>query len=241
MIYSKNNLPSQVLQLNTHLQSVWFTAYELACQKSENEILSSKVAWKVVRDIVNNPIHSFSLYITKANIDKDGRKQFLATASDINPDVFSERMSIPLFKGFISRFTGNEFVSLAHYPRLKNGSAEVGLITKIYLDGEYLKVKGFFHDTQLGNECYQSIVRDRELNLPDEKRVRVSIGFYDRKHIHEKSGYEWKYEMDKPCYKCLSGKTSDKIYLEGILDHVALTRIPANRRTDISPTEENNL
>lgn len=237
MIYNSDNLPSQVKRLEDLAQKTWLSAYQIAVARNQNDIQASKIAWKVVRGLFENPIRDFQMYITKANYDKDGKMQFAATASDTSKDVYKERMSLELFKSFMQNFSGQEFVSLAHYPRLSSGKGEAGLVTKLYVDGEYLKCKGYFHDTELGRQCFKSIVKDREENINVEKRVRVSIGFYDRKHVHENSNTTWEYISGKPCLKCLAGKVDDKVYLDGHLEHVALTRRPANKRTEIEIEE----
>lgn len=239
MRYTLETLPEQVKQLNMRLQTVWYESYRIAIERGANDIMASRVGWDIARRVVDSsPIQEFSLYIAKANVSKDGQMQFLATASDTKPDVFTERMSLELFQSFVNKFTGMEFVSLAHYPRLRDGFGELGLISKIYLDGDYLKVRGYFHDTILGRKAFEAILADRKGNIPVEKRIRVSIGFWDRLHKHTESGYIAKYELGKECPICAMGKKNDKIYLDGILDHIALTKIPANRRTDIDVVNE---
>ena len=230
MLYTKENLPTQVLRLSEDFQEYWFAAYKSAYDIKSNDIIASKTAWKVLQNISNLP-NDLPLYISKANLDADGRMLFVATASDIGKDVFQERMSIELFEGFIRDFRGDEYVSLSHYKRLEDGTGELGRVDKIYLDGSYLKVRGYFNETPLGRAAYNAIRKDRRDDVPVEKRIRVSIGFYDRYHKHE-DNLEWKFEGGTPCVYCMMG-LGNKVYLEGIFDHTALTRKPANRRTDI--------
>lgn len=230
MLYTKENLPKQVLSLSKDFQDYWFSAYKSAFDIKKDEIISSRAAWRVLQEIASLP-NEISLYISKANLDSDGRMLFVATASDNKKDVYDENMSLELFQGFIRDFRGDEYVSLSHYPRLDDGTGEIGRIEKIYLDGSFLKVRGYLFDTPLGRATYNAIRKDRRDDVPVEKRIRVSIGFYDRRHKHG-NNLEWKFDGETPCMYCMMGM-KEKTYLEGVFEHCAVTRRPANRRTDI--------
>lgn len=236
MLYTIEQLPKQVLELSKEFQDYWFAAYKSAFDIKSNDLIASKAAWKVLRGILDLPT-DLPLYISKANLDDDGRMSFLGLASDTKKDVFTERMSLDLFQGFIRDFRGDEYVSLSHFKRLEDGDGEIGRIEKIYLDGSFMKVKGYFNETRLGKATYNAIRKDRRDNLPIEKRVRLSIGFYDRHHKHGEN-LEWEYDTENPapCVFCMMG-LKEKTYLQGILDHVAATRRPANRRTFIEVYE----
>lgn len=232
MLYTIEKLPKQVLELSKEFQDYWFAAYKSAFDIKSNDLIASKAAWKVLRGILELPT-DLPLYISKANLDDDGHMTFLGTASDTKKDVYTDKMTVDLFEGFIKEFRGDEYVCLSHYKRLDDGSGEIGRIDKIYLDGNYLKVKGNFNETPLGKATYNAIRKDRRDDVPVERRVRLSIGFYDRYHKHG-NDLEWRYDNEKPapCVHCLLGM-KEKSYLYGIFDHVAATRRPANRRTDI--------
>jgi hypothetical protein len=180
------------------------------------------------------------LFISKANLDTDGKMQFAAVASDTASDSYQEEMSIGLYKSFLHYMDKGLnlpiYLSLAHYPRLE-GRGEAGIVTELYIDGNQLKAKGVFNDNPLGRSVYNSIRKDRRDNVPHDKRVRISIGFYDRKHVHKSTNSVWEYSSGKPCYKCTLG-VGDKIYLDGILEHLAVTRVPVNKRTDIVAKSE---
>lgn len=235
MLYSLDQLPPQVIKLSPEYQNYWFNAYKSAFDLKSNDWLAIKTAWKVVQSVASLP-HDLPLYITKANLDAQGRMQFQATASDTKKDTYDERMSLELFSGFIEDFSGEEFVSLSHYPRLDSKRGELGLIEKIYIDGNFMKIKGYFHNSPLATAAYNAIRKDRRDNVPIEKRIRVSIGFYDRKHKHG-DNLIWEASDNGPCAYCMMGM-EEKIYLRGKLDHCALTRVPANRRTLIEVNDE---
>jgi hypothetical protein len=162
---------------------------------------------------------------------------FQATASDTLPDQYEERMSVDLYQSFIDKFLGDEYISLSHYSEL-DGKGVLGNIEKMYVDGNKLKIRGYFSDTRLGIGAFNAIRKDRRDNVPEGKRVRLSIGFYDRKHQHE--GYVWEFKSGKPCLKCAMGFKKDKVYLDGQLVHCAMTRIPVNSRSTFDYVKEEN-
>jgi len=180
-------------------------------------------------------------YITKASLDDDGRMLWAATASDTDPDSYSEKMSLELYESFINRIDSANppYLSLAHYPRL-GGKGEAGVATEVYIQGKQLKAKGYFHDTPLGVSIFNAIRKDRRTR-PEERsnnddRIRISIGFYDRKHSHS-NGTVWEYKSGQPCTQCALG-IGGKVYLDGVLEHLAVTRVPVNKRTDITAKSE---
>jgi hypothetical protein len=200
--------------------------------------------------IFDKEIASFEMAIVKANIDKDGVMRWRSVNSDIEEDVYGERMSRELFQDFIQHIENNEpipapfdsviaepdwnggmpYISLAHY---KSGAGRVnvpGEPSKIYLDGDALKSKGILYDSPLGRAVYKSLSKD--LVEKREDKIRISIGFLDLEHSHgDKYTFTRKSLTDK-CPLCKEG-VGDKIYKKGHLVHLALTRVPANPRTDM--------
>lgn len=193
----------------------------------------------------------FQLRIDKASYDKaSGEYRWSAVASDTELDVYDESMSHELFRDFIARIEKGEqppmefrsdawqggmpYVSVSHYLDL-NGIGIAGDVSSIYIDGKYLKAKGTFRDTDLGRACFRAICKDLDKNSVDPRnKVRVSIAFLDYAHSHGDVRFERKNLVDDRCPMCERG-IGNKTYLKGVLIHLALTRIPANRRTDITP------
>lgn len=177
-------------------------------------------------------------FITKATLDeKTGKMIWAATASDTDPDSYAEKMSLELYESFIDRIDSENppYVSLAHYGRL-GGKGEAGVATDVYIQGKQLKAKGYFHDNPLGTAIFNAIRQDRRINRSQEERIRISIGFYDRKHSHA-NGTVWEFKSGVPCTQCALG-IGGKTYLDGILEHLAVTRVPVNKRTDITAKSE---
>jgi hypothetical protein len=191
----------------------------------------------------------FSMNIVKANV-KDGVMRWRSVNSDVGEDYYGERMSKELFQDFIQHINneddipepfksaiceddwcgGMPYVSIAHY---KSGPARVnvpGEPQKIYLDGDVLKSTGILYDTPLGRAVFKSLQKDLVEKRDD--KARISIGFLDLEHSHgDKFTFTRKALTDK-CPLCKKG-VGDKIYKKGHLVHLALTRVPANPRTDV--------
>lgn len=200
--------------------------------------------------VQDNEIASFEMAIVKANTDKNGVMRWRSVNSDVGEDSYGEKMSEELFRDFIRHIQnedeipepfksviaepdwdgGMPYISIAHY---KSGEGRVnvpGEPKNIFLDGKTLKSTGILYDTPLGRAVYKSLSKD--LVEKREDKVRISIGFLDLEHSHgDKYTFTRKALGDK-CPLCKEG-VGDKIYKKGHLVHLALTRVPANPRTDM--------
>lgn len=211
------------------------TAYQDALRKyNDPEIaeLFSEISLKIIRNNLGStaPKSTLGFYITKAALGDNDDMLISATASDTSWDSYAERMTLDLYKNLINRFDETEFISISHYPSLE-GRAELGKIERLYIDGEKLKFKGKFYDTDIGRAAFNSIRKDRRDNVPEDNRIRISIGFWDYGHTHGGDRI-WKSERTKICPYCALG-VKNKSYLDGKLEHAALTRKPANENTEI--------
>ncbi len=200
-------------------------------------------------------LSEFSLRIERAAYDKaTGERRWRAVASDTDEDSRQDNMSLELFNNFIDRIVSNEevpeqfrsdfwkggmpYLSVSHYPDL-NGEGVPGVIDSVYVDGSYLKSKGRFHDTSLGRKCFESVCSD----LYGEKsesgdKVRISIGFLDWAHKHKGNDFVFERQsIDDFCPECIKeiikGEGEGKVFLKGHLVHLAMTRVPVNKRTDM--------
>lgn len=247
MPYSKvSELPKAVQDLPSHAKDIFMAAFNSAFKQYDDEERAFATAWAAVKtkyeknkdgewvpkSLVERVHSQLDGYITKASISSDGKMRWAATASDIYPDVYNERMSLDLYRSFIENYqAGNPtkiYVSLSHYPSL-NGKAEAGEITQLYIDGDKLKAKGIFYDNELGRAIFEAIRKDRLNGVKPDERVRVSIGFYALKmRVGDET---WEFGSGKALPSVQSGEV--KVYLSGILEHLAVTRSPANLRADI--------
>lgn len=219
----------------------------------------ARVAWSAVKKkykkvgdkwVRKADLVEFDLYISKASYDKaTGEMLWSAVASDTKEDDFGDEMSLELFSDFVARIEKDEeapdivksdfwsggmpYLSISHYSD-QNGKGVPGDVRSVYVDGERLKAKGIFHDTELGRACFRAICEDLySENRSYDKPVRISIGFIDWKHKHKDGEFLFsRNSLSDKCPQCKNGN-GGKIFLEGQLVHLALTRVPVNTRTEI--------
>lgn len=197
----------------------------------------------------NGIVNRFSLYISKATLENNVMR-WAAVNSDTDKDSYQERMSIDLYNDFGKYISGKKelpaefkslvvsdywtggmpYLSISHYPDL-NGKAVPGEPIEVFVDGNKLKAKGILFDTPLGHSVYRSLKEDK--NKPTENKIRISIGFLDLAHKHGENGEVWVRESAYSlCPECLEG-VGNKVYMQGCLVHLALTRVPVNKRTEM--------
>lgn len=193
----------------------------------------------------------FSMAVTKVSFDKDTQERHITlVASDTDPDLSTERMSVHLFQDFVNRIEsdtpvpeafqsaiceegwcgGQPYLSISHY-KSAGGKNVPGAIKVSYVDGSRFKSKAVLYDTVLGKAVFKSLNDDLNHKSSFENKVRVSIGFLDLAHRHGDFLFERKSITDI-CPKCAEGE-GDKEYWEGVLVHEAFTRKPMNPRTDV--------
>lgn len=200
----------------------------------------------------------FSLAISRASYDKaTNRMNWRAVASDTDTDFFNDNMTLSLFNDFVDRIQkvelppeqyrssfwngGTPYMSISHYSD-QDGKAVPGQVEAVYIDGTRLKAKGYFEDNPLGRACFKSVCNDLYGEEPHpEGKVRISIAFLDFAHKHKSNGYMWERgNPDEPiCEECIREMLTDtgedgKEFIKGLLVHLALTRKPANSRTEIA-------
>lgn len=202
-------------------------------------------------------IKEFFMYITKSSVDSNGTMRWSAVNSDTDYDSYEERMSLDLYRDFILYIKGEKelaqefkslvysdywqggmpYLSISHYPDL-NGKAVPGKPHEIFVDGNCLKAKGTLFNNPLGHSVYRSLKEDK--NKQPEEKIRISIGFLDLAHRHG-NGKVWVRESAYSiCPECLQG-IGDKVYVQGCLVHLALTRVPVNKRTEMVLEEKADM
>jgi len=217
-----------------------------------------------------SPVAEFSMNITKASYDKFNStpRHWRAVDSDIDSDLYDEKMSVELFKDFTDRINNNTpvpeefksvicedswcggmpYLSIAHYKAGESGKNVPGKVEAIYIDGTRLKSKGTLDDTPLGRQVFDSLCEDaikRKSGDQEHLPVRISIGFLDLEHKHtaEHGGQEFTFTrkaLGQKCPLCEQG-IGGKIYLKGQLVHLALTRVPVNPRTEMIAEKSMNI
>jgi len=204
-------------------------------------------------------MQEFSLTIKSATVDKEtGERRWRADNSNTDDDRAGDNMTQELFASFLDRIEKNEeapeeytsdfwkggmpYLSLSHYPDM-NGDAIPGDVIATYVDGKYLKSKGTMRDTPLGNAAWKSITDELQRIKAGEEiddKIRMSIAFLDYKHKHKSNDYIFERgSFDEICPECLveliRGEHPGKSFLDGLLVHLAMTRVPMNEDTTIDP------
>lgn len=212
----------------------------------EDALTHMRSLWANVHD---SAIAEFSMSIVKAT-SKNGEMAWRSVNSDVEEDFFGEKMSLELFADFDKHIKDNEkipavfrdaiceedwcggmpYLSVAHYKSGKDRVNVPGEIKNVYVDGKALKSTGTLFETPLGKSVYKSLKKDltEKANIP----VRISIGFLDTEHSHGERFTFVRESMNDKCPLCKDG-IGDKIYKKGHLVHLALTRVPANPRTEM--------
>jgi hypothetical protein len=193
-------------------------------------------------------LSEFTFYISKASFDKTTQeRRWMAVASDTDLDLSKEKMSLDVFKAFIERAKadikvpapfaskfwdgGMPYISVSHYLDL-DGKWAAGIVDDLYIDGEKLKAKGKFFNNPIGIKVFDSVCKSLYSETGDgyEQKIRISIGFIDYAHKHGDVLFERK-NLSEVCPYCAEG-TKNKVYVDGQLVHLAVTRIPCNQRTE---------
>jgi hypothetical protein len=199
-------MPFSTMPKGSPAAKLWEEIYNASKKAGDTEEVAARKAWAGVKSagyekvndkwIKTNALAEFSMAMMKG-----ADMRWRMTASDTKKDAYDERMTLPLYRSFLDNINGKTpipeqfrslvtsdywkggmpYVSISHYPDL-NGEAVPGLPEKIYIDGETFKAKGKFFDTKLGRKCFQALSQND--NLPDDKKVRVSIAFLDLAHQH---------------------------------------------------------
>lgn len=206
--------------------------------------------------VARHELPQLDMFIHRVSENRQtGERRWYATASGIKEDAYGERMTLELYKDFIRRAEAQEpapepftskawngglpYLSVAHYLDL-NGFGIVGTTDRIWVDGEIFKAKGTFRDTPLAERVYKAIKKDHENDVPEDERVRVSIAFVDWQHEHDGQGVFKRKSLSHSCAMCQAG-VGGKAYRRGHLVHLAITRRPAYKETEIALEERSTM
>lgn len=253
-------------------KGLWEKVYNASKSNGDSEEIAAKKAWSALKSAGfhkndagewvkgKSEVQEFSMAIVKSVYDKENQvMRWRAVASDVDADLYDERMSTELFADFTSRIKskasvpepfneiicedswcgGMPYLSVAHY---KSGDKSMNVPGKIdedgiYVDGTRLKAKGTLYDNPMGMATFKSLCDDlySKKSDPNHNPVRISIGFLDLQHKHtaEAGGQEYTFtrtDVGQICPLCAQG-IGNKIYTQGQLVHLAMTRVPVNPRT----------
>lgn len=231
----------------------------IKCHKTHEEAMAHLRALEA--NVNDSGLVAMSLRITKASYNKSENEPMRWTAidSDVDEDLYNEKMSIELYKDFVSRIENNTpvpepfrdavcemdwcggmpYLSIAHF-KAGDGKKNVpGEPSSVFIDGTRLKSKGILFDNEMGRRVFKSLTEDLYKKKSDDGHlpVRISIGFLDleHKHLSQVGGQEFTFtreQVGQICPLCAQG-IGGKIYMKGQLIHLAMTRVPVNPRTEM--------
>lgn len=171
------------------------------------------------------------MYFTKASLHEDGTMHWAATVTDTDEDNHGERVDRSFFANAIKNAEafGLPYVCTSHYDFKDKGISDEewisGRTDVLFEDGERFKAKGVFFDTPLGKANFEAVREDIQNDTPHDERVRISQGFYDKTKEEEKS-------------ETTEDGSTRKVYKDGIIKHLATTRVPVLPRTEIEAWKE---
>lgn len=174
------------------------------------------------------------MYFTKASLHEDGTMHWAATVTDTGVDKHGERVDKSFFANAIKNAEtfGLPYLCTSHYDFKDKGVPDEkwvhGRADVLFEDGEKFKAKGVFFDTPLGKANFVAVREDIQNDIPHDERVRISQGFYDKTKEEEKS-------------ETTEDGGTRKVYKDGIIKHLATTRVPVLPRTEIEAWKEKSM
>jgi hypothetical protein len=175
------------------------------------------------------------MYFTKASLHEDGTMHWAATVSDTDVDNHGERVDRAFFDNAVSHAEDMgimPYMCVSHYDFAGKGVPDedwiAGPSTVIFPDGKKFKAKGTFWDTELGRTSFKAVQDDIKNNVPHDERARISMGFYDRTAEEQKS-------------EVIGNGETRRVYMDGIIKHFALTRVPVLPRTEVEAWREKSM
>lgn len=161
-----------------------------------------------------------------------GVYEWEAVASTTDEDNYKDKTSIDLFSKWIGRAAKTEkaegwlpaasphpYLSIAHYPSL-GGELAAGTTLWMGVIGDKFVAKGVINDNPVGRAVIE--------NYSPDKNIKISAGWWDIEHRHGDFVFRRK-SMGDVCPLCQNGES--KQYIDGQLEHFALTSVPVNPNT----------
>lgn len=195
-------------------------------------------------------LNAAALRIVKTSFDKaESKFRWFAQASSTEMDLDDQNTTEELFDNFVKHIVeqiappdqfkiqkwngGLPYLSISHF---SSDAAVAGYAERIYRDGKYLKASGYFTNDPIGVAAYQAVSKSL---LPGENPIRISISWLDWVHTHNANGQRFDRRTEKTaCPYCKEIGQKNISFNDGLIIHLALTRIPANPQTFIVESEE---
>lgn len=231
-------MPKAILdKLPDKARDIYEAAWESAMEEHGDEERAAKIAISAVKragyskDEDTGRWHKMrfaEMHITKASLGGDGVMRWAATTSKFDVDEQADEVTPEFYQHAIVQVESGKRPSpvlcVSHIDKGKPADDWVaGDANELYIDGDQPKAKGTFRDTPLGKASFEAVRSD--YGTPDDDKIRISLGFYDE-------GSEAR-QTDKADGSVATGRR----YLKGWIKHLALTRVPVVKETEISVME----
>lgn len=232
-------MPKAMLdKLPDKARDIYEAAWEQAKEDGRDDETAAKIAISAVKragyakDDETGQWHKMrvlSMHITKAALGGDGVMRWAATTTKFGLDDQGDEMTPEFYRYAKAQVAAGKrpdpVLCISHIDRGKPDDSWVaGNVTDLYIDGTLPKAKGIFRDTPLGKAAFEAIRND--YGKPDDEKVRISLGFYD--------------EGSEPIAvtKADGSELAGRRFLKGWIKHLALTRVPVVKETEIMAAME---
>jgi len=231
-------MPKALLnKLPDKARDIYEAAWESAIEQGRDEETAAKIAIGAVKRAgyskdddtgLWHKMYYVPMHITKAAMGNDGVMRWAATTSKFTVDDQADEVTPIFYKHAIAQVESgkrpNPVLCVSHIDKGKPADDWVpGDATELYIDGDLPKAKGTFRDTPLGKAAFEAVRGD--YGKPDDEKIRISLGFFDE-------GSELR-KTEKADGSVATGRR----YLKGWIKHLALTRVPVVKETEISVME----
>lgn len=233
-----DSLPDNVQALPEHAREIWVAAFNGAYKSwdsdktdLEREPYAFAVAWAAVKKLYKQKdgkwIKRSIILLGEGHLSRvwrsaDGQHRWQATVMDDGVDEYATRMTIDFQDDICAQASAGvmPWLGIAHY----ESYSQVGVTTRLYRDGRYVKAEGYFLTDsddeltrQLAEAAFETAQKEADL-LPAHRAMAVSQAFYPTEYVIEDCGVV--------------------AYTGGREDHLALTTRAANSRADFGVEEE---
>ena len=172
-------------------KKIWEAVYNSSIADKDSKEVAARKAWGAVKMSYkkdddkwvekNGIVEEMDTFICKASIDPSGNMRLRLVASDTTEDSYKEKMSVQLFRSFVSRIEsgakvpdwcrevldeksgwdgGMPYCSISHYKSGIDGKNIPADSDAVYVDGSTLKARVKCRETEIGRSLFHSIKED---------------------------------------------------------------------------------
>jgi cation transport regulator len=236
-VFRDVTMPKSMLdKLPDKAKDIYEAAWQQAKDDGRDDETAAKVAIAAVKragyakgdDDKWHKMRLVSMHITKAAMGGDGVMRWAATTTKFSPDEQGDEVTSEFYQYAKAQVAGGKrpdpVVCISHIDKGRPSDDWVaGNVTDFYIDGGLPKAKGIFRDTSLGKAAFEAVRAD--YGKSNDEKIRISLGFYDEEHEPLQT------------QKADGSTVEGRRFLKGWIKHLALTRVPVVKETEISIEE----